>query len=67
MATESIMVPKEEYEFLIKCRHIVDAEFEEHFNPEFIRAVKESEEAYEKGEVARVKNAKERKKLFDSL
>lgn len=67
MTTETITVPREEYEFLMKCRHIVDSEFEEHFSPEFIRAVKESEEAYKKGEVVKVKSAKEREKLFDSL
>lgn len=67
MATDTVCIPKEEYEFLMKCRHIVHAEFEETFSPDFIIAVKESEESYKKGQFVRVKNSKERKKLFDSL
>jgi len=67
MATETVSIPKEEYDFLMKCRHIVDAEFEEHFSPQFIMAVKESEEAYKKGDVVKVKSAEERRKLFASL
>jgi len=64
---ETITLPKEEYELLVKCRHIVESEFEEKFSKEFIRDIKESEEAYRKGEFMRVKNSKERRKLFDSL
>lgn len=65
--TEAVTIPREEYEFLLKCRHIVDAEFEEHFRPAFIFAVKESEEAYRNGRYVKVKNPSERKKLFNSL
>ncbi len=67
METETVTIPKEEYNFLVKCRHIVDAEFEGHFSPAFIMAVKESEDAYKKGKVVRVKSADERRKLFASL
>ncbi len=67
METETVTIPKEEYEFLVKCRHIVDAEFEGYFSPQFIMAVKESEEAYKKGKVVHVKNADERRRLFASL
>jgi hypothetical protein len=67
MASETITIAKEEYDFLVKCRHIVDAEFEEAFSSEFIEAVKESEEAYRKGEYVKAKNSEERKKLFASL
>ncbi|MEK6869178.1 MAG: hypothetical protein AABX74_03045 [Nanoarchaeota archaeon] len=65
--SETITIPKEEYDRLVKCRHIVESEFEEKFSEEFIRDIKESEEAYRKGEFVRVKNSKERRKLFDSL
>ena len=65
--TETVEVSKEEYDLLVKCRHIVDAEFEEHFSPQFVMAVKESEDAYKKGKVVKVKTAEERRKLFASL
>ena len=64
---ETVTIPKEEYERLIKCRNIVESEFEEKFSEDFIRDIKESEEAYRRGEFVRVKNSKERRKLFDSL
>ena len=67
MTTETVTIPKEEYNFLVKCRHIIDAEFEEHFSPQFIMAVKESEEAYKKGDVVKIKSRDERRKLFASL
>jgi hypothetical protein len=42
-------------------------EFEEKFSDEFIAEVKESEEAYARGEYIEVKNRREREKLFKSL
>ncbi|MBI2652591.1 hypothetical protein HYX00_03950 [Candidatus Woesearchaeota archaeon] len=67
MASEVVTIPKKEYELLLKCKHIVESEFEEDFSEEFIKAIKESEEAYKRGELVRVKNSEERRKLFDSL
>ena len=67
MSKEIVTIPKEEYELLLKCRHIVESEFEEKFSEKFIKEIKESEEAYKKGEFARVKNSEDRKRLFDSL
>lgn len=67
MASDVVTIPKKEYELLLKCKHIVESEFEENFSEEFIKAVKESEEACRKGEFVRVKSSEERRKLFDSL
>ena len=67
MDRDIITIPKKEYELLLKCKRIVESEFEENFSKEFIKAVKESEEDYKKGEFVRVKNSEDRKKLFDSL
>ncbi len=67
MAPDAITIPKEEYDLLVKCRQIVESEFEERFSPEFIECVRKSEEAYKKGQFVHVKNFQERKKLFDSL
>ena len=67
MSKEIVTIPKEEYDLLLKCRHIVESEFEEKFSEKFIREIKESEEAYKKGEFVRVKNSEDRKRLFDSL
>ena len=67
MAKETITIPKEEYEILVKCKHIVESDFEEKFSEQFIKEIKESEESYKRGEFIRVKNSEERRKLFDSL
>lgn len=67
MVSDVVTIPKKEYELLVKCKHIVESEFEENFSDEFIKAVKESEEEYKRGEFVRVKNSEERRKLFDSL
>lgn len=67
MAKETITIPKDEYELLVKCRHIIESEFEEKFSEKFIEEVKESEKAYKRGEFVRVNSSEERKKLFDSL
>lgn len=64
---ETVTIPKDEYELLVKCRHIVESDFEEKFSEEFIKDVKESEEAYKNGDFVNVKNSEERKKLFGSL
>lgn len=64
---ETICLSKERYEYLVKCERLVDLEFEDKFSTEFIKEAKESEEAYKKGEFIRVKNSKERRKLFESL
>lgn len=64
---ETICIPTERYEYLIKCERLVDMEFEEKFSKEFIAKVKESEEAYIKGEYIEVKSKEERKELFESL
>ena len=51
----------------MRCEWLVDMEFEERFSEKFIMEVKESKEAYNKGEFVKVEGSKERKKLFESL
>ncbi|MEA3342701.1 MAG: hypothetical protein U9Q92_00910 [archaeon] len=63
----TICIPKERYEFLIGCERLVDMEFDERFSKKFIMEVRESKEAYNKGEFVKVKDSKDRKKLFESL
>jgi len=65
--TETITIPKEEYKLLLKCKHIVESDFEVKFSKKFIKSLKESEKAYKKGEFVTVKSSQERRKLFDSL
>jgi hypothetical protein len=52
---------------LLKCRHIVESEFEEQFSEAFIKAIQESEEAYKTGEFVRVAHSAHRRKIFDAL
>ena len=54
---------------MLDSRYIlkVTMEFEEKISDEFIAEVKESEEAYERGEYIEVENREEREKLFESL
>lgn len=65
--SETVTIPKKEYDRLIKCRRIVESEFEEKYSEEFIRDIKQSEEAYKKGNFTEIRNSQERKRLFDSL
>ncbi len=65
--SETICIPKERYEYLVKCERLVDMEFEEKFSKDFIDEVRESEEAYKSGDFIKVRNSVERKKTFDSL
>jgi len=63
----TVTIPEEEYQVLMRCRHIVESEFEEKFSKRFMEHVRESEEAYQRGDVVRVKGQRERRKLFGSL
>ena len=65
MSREIVTIPKKEYELLVKCRRIVESEFEENFSEDFIKAVKESEEEYRKGNYLKFKNVEEAKRHFD--
>ena len=65
MSREIVTIPKKEYELLVKCRRIVESEFEENFSEDFIKAVKESEEEYRKENYPRFKNLEEAKRHFD--
>ncbi len=65
MAGNTVTIPKKEYELLLKCKRIVDSDFEEKFSEEFIKAIRESEEDYKRGDYLRFKSAKEAKKYFD--
>lgn len=67
MVSDVVTIPKKEYELLIKCKHIIESEFEENFSEEFIKAVKQSEEDYRKGDYLRFNSVKEAKKYFDRV
>lgn len=49
MRKQTVTIPKKEYELLLKCRRIIRLDFEEKFSPQFIKEVKESEEAFLSG------------------
>ena len=40
---ETVTIPKKEYELLVKCKRIVESEFEERFSEKFIRDIKKAE------------------------
>jgi hypothetical protein len=65
--SETVTIPKEEYELLVKCRRLVESEFEKDFTEDFIQAVRRSEKAYKEGQFKVCKTKEEREKLFDSL
>ena len=64
---DAVTIPKEEFELLVKCRRIVDSDFEEKFSDEFIKAVKKSEEDYKKGKFIRFSSKEEMIKHLDAL
>lgn len=45
----TVSVPVKEYELLVRCRDIVESDFEENFTEEFISSVRKSERTYRKG------------------
>ncbi len=59
---ETVCIPRERYEYLIKCERLVDMEFEEKFSDDFIAEVKEREEAYKRGEYIEVKDREDENK-----
>ena len=67
MSKEIVTIPKEEYKLLLRCKHIVESDFEEKFSDKFIKEIRESEEAYKRGDYLRFKNVKEAKKHFDRV
>ena len=64
---ETVTIPKDEYKLLVKCKNIVESEFEEKFSKKFIKDVKKAEEEYKKGNFVRFSNKEEAKKYLDSL
>ncbi len=64
---ETVSVPREEYELLLKCRRIVESDFEEEFSEEFIRAIRRSRRAYREGRYRVALNAEERGRIFREL
>ena len=62
----TVIIPKKTYELLLKCKSIVESDFEERFSKKFIDAIKKSEKAYGAGQFVRCSSRQERLKLFDS-
>ena len=65
--SETITIPKKEYDLLVKCKNIVESEFEEKFSKKFIEDVKKSEEEFKKGNFIRFDDKEGAKKYLDSL
>lgn len=64
---DSVCIPRDRYEFLLKCEKIVDSEFNEDFSKEFISMVKESESEYKTGKFKRFDSIHKAKDYLDSL
>lgn len=47
--SESVTIPKEEYEFLTKCRDIIHLESDDDFAPEFLEKLKKAEKGIKSG------------------
>ena len=65
--SDTICIPRERYEYLIKCERLVDMEFEDLFSDSFVKEVRDSEEDYESGRYDRFKYLKDARKHLDSL
>ena len=64
---ETVTIPKKEYELLVKCKRIVESEFEERFSEKFIRDIKKAEEEYKEGNFVRFDSRAAAKEHLDSL
>ena len=65
MGKGTVTIPKEEYDLLLKCRHILRSDFEEKFSAQFIKEVKESEEAFRAGNFKKFKTVNEARAYVD--
>ena len=65
--SKTITIPKEEYDLLVKCKSIVESDFEEKFSKEFIEDVKKAEQECKNGDSVRVNSKGDVRKHLDSL
>lgn len=63
---EDVTIPKEEYEFLVKCKEILSIESDEDFTPEFLKKLKRAEEEIKAGKGVVLKSREEVAKYLKS-
>jgi hypothetical protein len=64
---QTITIPKKEYEFLVKLKEYVEADFEGRLSKKMMNSIKKSRAQYNKGKFVTARNSRERKKMFNSL
>ena len=65
--TETVTIPREDFELLKKCQRIVESDFEEKFTKKFVEDVKKARQEYEKGEFVKFSSKKAALDYLDSL
>jgi hypothetical protein len=63
---ESVTIPKDEYEFLTKCRDIVHLESDDDFAPEFLEKLKKAEKEIKSGKGVVLKTREDVEKYLRS-
>ncbi|MFH1773671.1 MAG: hypothetical protein ABH874_01780 [Methanobacteriota archaeon] len=62
-----VTIPKREYEFLVKCKTILELERDEEFAPEFLEKLKRAEGSIKAGKGKTFKTSEEVEKYLRSL
>ncbi len=64
---EVVTIPRQEYEFLVKCKEILELESNGEFTPEFLERLKKAEGRIKAGKGKAFKAAEEVEKYLRSL
>ncbi len=64
---EVVTIPKREYEFLLKCKTILELERDEEFTPGFLEKLKKAEGSIKAGKGRAFKTGEEVEKYLRSL
>lgn len=65
--TQTITIPIGEYKLLVRCKHIVEADFEENFTEDFIQKIKRIEEDIRAGKKISFKNRADMDKHLEAM
>ena len=65
--SEAVTIPKDEYEALLKCKDIVESDFDESFSEEFIKKIKRIEAEVASGKKVSFKSKDEMNRYLEQL
>ena len=64
---ETITIPKQEYELLIKCKNILELESDKELSPEFLKKIEKARNDIKEGKRLKFKTKKEVENYFKAM